>query len=171
MLLRSLEAIISGATPEIGEHWLSKLRAAENLKSFRALSDAELRSIHEEILRKLARWFEKEADKNEIGAFFVMVGKEYCALGIPVSELTMALTQDRKAVVEYLVSNEDLEGAHRIYALMDAADQVADFFMLGSYYLTKGYLEETFLRLRRGEKMSNEVLGKYFKDDFFFKDH
>jgi hypothetical protein len=170
MLLRSLEALISGTAPEIGERWLSKLRAAENLKSLGALSDSELLSLHAEFINKLGRWFEKEADKNEIGAFFVMVGKEYCALGVPVSELTMALSQARKAVVEYLVAEEDLEGAHRIYALMDAADQVADFFMLGSYYLTKGYLEETFVRLRKGEKMSNEVLGKYFKDDFFFKD-
>jgi hypothetical protein len=169
MLLRSLEAIVSGTTTEIGERWLAKIRKAENLKSFKTLSDSELLSLHEEIMRKLGRWFEKEADKNEIGGFFVMVGKEYCALGISVSELTMALSQDRKAVTEYLLANEELEGAHRIYALMDAADQVADFFMLGSYYLTKGFLEETFLRLGRGEKMSNEVLGKYFKDDFFFK--
>jgi hypothetical protein len=41
--------------------------------------------------------------------------------------------------------------------------------MLGSYYLTKGFLEETFLRMRHGEKMTTEVLSKYFKDDFFFK--
>lgn len=169
MLLRSLEAILSGTTAEIGDRWLAKIRSAQNLKSFRTLSDAELLSLHGEIMSKLARWFEKEADKNEIGGFFVMVGKEYCALGISVSELTMALSQDRKAVVEYLLANEELEGAHRIYALMDTADQVADFFMLGSYYLTKGFLEETFLRMGRGEKMSNEVLGKYFKDDFFFK--
>lgn len=169
MLLRSIDAIIAGSCPEIGDNWLKKIRAAPNLKSFRALSDAELRSLNDEILRKLARWFEKEADKNELGGFFVMVGKEYCALGISVSELTMALSQARKAVVEYLVANEDLEGAHRIYALMDSADQVADFFMLGSYYLTKGFLEETFLRMRHGERMTDEVLSKYFKDDFFFK--
>jgi hypothetical protein len=169
MLLRSLEAILAGTAPEIGERWLSKIRASENLRGFRDIADAELLSLHQEVVVKLGRWFEKEADKNEIGAFFVMVGKEYCAMGIPVSELTMALSQDRRAVVEYLVAEEDLEGAHRIYALMDAADQVADFFMLGSYYLTKGFLEETFLRMRRGENISREVLSKYLKDDFFFK--
>jgi len=169
MLLRSIDAIIAGSSPEIADNWLGKIHSAPNLKSFRSLSDAELRSLCDEIVRKLARWFEKEADKNEIGGFFVMVGKEYCALGISVSELTMALSQARKAVVEYLLANEDLEGAHRIYALMDSADQVADFFMLGSYYLTKGFLEETFLRMRHGEKMTDEVLSKYLKDDFFFK--
>jgi hypothetical protein len=169
MLLRSLDALIEGTTPAIGERWLQKIKEAKNLKAFTAFSESELHSLHEEIMRKLARWFEKSADKNEIGAFFVMVGKEYCALGVPVSELTWALSLDRKAVTEYLLEEEDLEGAHRIYALMDASDKVADFFMLGAYYLTKGYLEETFIRLRRGEKMSEEVLTKYFKDDFFFK--
>jgi hypothetical protein len=99
-----------------------------------------------------------------------MLGKEYCAEGISISELTMALAQDRKIVVEYLGSEEDLEGAHRIYALMEAADQVADFYMLGAYYMTKGFLEGTFVRMRRGEKLTDEVLGKYFTDDFFFKD-
>jgi hypothetical protein len=169
MLLRSLDALIEGTTPAIGERWLKKIRDAKNLKALNALSEPELHSIHDEILRKLARWFEKSADKNELGTFFVMVGKEYCALGIPVSELTWALSLDRKAVTEYLFEEEDLEGAHRIYALMDASDKVADFFMLGAYYLTKGYLEATFISLHHGEKMSEEVLSKYFKDDFFFK--
>jgi hypothetical protein len=170
MLLRSLETIIAGSAHEIGDRWLAKLRSSDNLKSFRVLDDAELRSVHDEVIRKLGRWFEKEADKNEIGAFFVMLGKEYCAEGISISELTMALAQDRKIVVEYLGSEEDLEGAHRIYALMEAADQVADFYMLGAYYMTKGFLEGTFVRMRRGEKLTDEVLGKYFTDDFFFKD-
>lgn len=169
-MLRSLESILSGKAPEIGRGWLSALRAAEKLGALNAFSDRELLSVHEEIVRKLARWFEMAADKNEIGAFFVMMGKEYCALGVPVSELTWALALDRKAFVDYMLENEEMEGAYRMYALMDAADRAADFFLLGAYYLTKGFLEETFLRMRKGEKLSDDILGKYFKDDFFFKD-
>lgn len=169
MLLRSLDALIEGPLPAIGERWLQMMRDTQNLKAFTALPDSELLSIHEEVIRKLARWFEKSADKNEIGAFFVMVGKEYCSLGVPVSELTLALSLDRKAVTDYLLGEEDLEGAHRLYALMDAAEKVADFFMMGAYYLTKGYLEETFIRMKRGEKLSEEILQKYLRDDFFFK--
>ena len=41
--------------------------------------------------------------------------------------------------------------------------------MLGIYYFTKGYLEETFIRISAGENLSKEVMGKYLKDDFFFK--
>jgi hypothetical protein len=170
MLLKSLDDILVGAAPGVGRRWLAKLRKAENISAINALEDAELLSIHEEIIRKLGRWFDKSADKNEIGAFFVMMGKEYCAQSVPLSELTFALNLDRKAVNEHIVEAEDLEGAHRIYALMEVTDQVGDFFFLGSYYLTKGYLEATFMRMRCEQRLDDETLNSYFPDDFFFKD-
>ena len=170
MLLKSLDDILVGAAPGVGRRWLAKLRKAENISAINAVEDAELLSIHEEIIRKLGRWFDKSADKNEIGAFFVMIGKEYCAQSVPLSELTFALNLDRKAVNEHIVEAEDLEGAHRIYALMEVTDQVGDFFFLGSYYLTKGYLEATFMRMRCEQSLDASTLNSYFPDDFFFKD-
>lgn len=170
MLLKSLDDILVGAAPGVGRRWLAKLRKAENAAAFAALEEAELLSVHGEIIRKLGRWFDKSADKNEIGAFFVMMGKEYCAQSIPLSELTFALNLDRKAVTEHIVEGEELEGAHRIYALMEVLDEVGDFFFLGSYYLTKGYLEDTFVRLRSEQRLDDETLNKYLPDNFFFKD-
>jgi hypothetical protein len=170
MLLKSLDDILVGAAPGVGKRWLAKLRKAENISAIHEVEDAELLSIHGEIIRKLGRWFDKSADKNEIGAFFVMMGKEYCAQGIPLSELTFALNLDRKAVTEHIVEGEDLEGAHRIFALMEVVDQVGDFFFLGLYYLTKGYLEDTFMRMKAEQRLDDETLNRYFPDDFFFKD-
>jgi len=170
MLLKSLEDILVGAAPGVGRRWLAKLRKAENLSGLNGLGDPELLSVHGEIIRKLGRWFDKSADKNEIGAFFVMMGKEYCAQGIPLSELTYAINLDRKAVTEHIVDGENLEGAHRIYALMESLDEVGDFFFLGAYYLTKGFLEETFVRMKYDQRLDDETLNRYFPDDFFFKD-
>jgi hypothetical protein len=170
MLLKSLDDILVGAAPGVGKRWLAKLRKAENVSEINRLEETELLSVHQEIVRKLGRWFDKSADKNEIGAFFVMMGKEYCAQGIPLSELTFSLNLDRKAVTEHIVENEELEGAHRIFALMEALDQVGDFFFLGSYYLTKGYLENTFVRMRKDQCLDDETLNLYFPDDFFFKE-
>jgi len=169
MLLKSLDDILVGAAPGVGRRWLAKIRKAANLPSINAIEDGELLSIHGEIVRKLGRWFDKSADKNEIGAFFVMVGKEYCAMSVPLSELMLALNLDRKAVTEHLVEGEELEGAHRIYALMEVLDEVGDFFFLGAYYLTKGYLEDTFMKLRVEQRLDDETLNKYLPDDFYFK--
>jgi len=169
MILNSLEDILAGAAPDIGRRWLSKIREAKNLKGMNELVDGELLSVHESLMHILAGWFDRSVDKNMIGAFFVMMGKEYCAQGIAVSELTYALSLDRKSVSEHLVEGAILEGAHRLYALVETCDELSDFFMLAAYYLTKGYLEETMLRIAKCENMSEDVLTKYFKDDFFFK--
>jgi hypothetical protein len=170
MLLKSLDDILVGAAPGVGRRWLAKLRKAENMAALNGIDDGELLSIHGEVIRKLGRWFDKSADKNEIGAFFVMLGKEYCAQAVPLSELMFAINLDRKAVTEHIVEGEELEGAHRIYALMEVLDEMGDFFFLGAYYLTKGYLEDTFIRLQREQCLDDETLNRYLPDDFFFKD-
>ncbi|HTX71307.1 MAG TPA: hypothetical protein VMC79_00640 [Rectinemataceae bacterium] len=169
MMLNSLEDILAGAAPDIGRRWLSKIRSAKNLRGLNEIGDGELLSVHESLMHILAGWFDRSADRNVIGAFFVMMGKEYCAQGIAVSELTFALSLDRKSVSEHLVEGAVLEGAHRMYALMEYCDELSEFFMLGAYYLTKGFLEETFLRISSCENLPGDILTKYFKDDFFFK--
>jgi len=171
MLLKSLDDILSGgADLSIGKRWIAKVReASTTIKSFGKASDEELLSLHGTLLRKLSRWMERSADKNELGAFFVIVAKEYCAQGVPLSELTFALMLDRKTVTEHIAEGVVLEGAFQIYALMEAVNMVSDFYFLGMHYMTKGYLEETFLRFRVGEDIPVEVLTKYFPDNFFFK--
>jgi hypothetical protein len=56
-----------------------------------------------------------------------------------------------------------------MYQSLGAITKVAEFFLLGSFYLTKGFLEETYTSMSNNDKVSEEFLKKYFKDDFFFK--
>jgi hypothetical protein len=35
--------------------------------------------------------------------------------------------------------------------------------------MTKGFLEETYVALNSKEALSEELLKRYFRDDFFFK--
>jgi hypothetical protein len=170
MLLKSLDDILAGIDPGIGKNWVAKIReSTTQIKVFDKIGDEELLSVHGEIIKKLGRWLDRSADKNELGAFFVIIAKEYCAQGVPLSELTFALMLDRKTVSEYITSGANFEGAFQIYSIMETVNMVDDFFFLGMHYVTKGYLEETFLRFRNAENVSVEVLRKYFPDDFFFK--
>ncbi len=170
MLLKSLDDILAGTDPGIGKRWVAAIKeATAQIKVFGKLGEDELLSVHGEVIRKLGRWLDRSADKNELGAFFVTVAKEYCAQGVPLSELTFAMMLDRKAVSEHIAGGAELEGAFQVYALMEAVNMVSDFYFLGMHYMTKGFLEETFLRFRNGENVPVSVLQKYFPDDFFFK--
>jgi hypothetical protein len=56
-----------------------------------------------------------------------------------------------------------------MYQAMGAMTRIAEFFMLGSFYIVKGFLEETYTSMNSHDQISEELLKKYFKDDFFFK--
>jgi hypothetical protein len=61
------------------------------------------------------------------------------------------------------------ESPLRMYQSMGIMTQAAEFFLLGCFYLTKGFLEATYTHMNYQDKVSKELLQKYFKDDFFFK--
>jgi hypothetical protein len=52
---------------------------------------------------------------------------------------------------------------------MGATTTIAEFCLLGCYYITKGFLEETYTHMSNHDKVSEELLKKYFKDEFFFR--
>jgi hypothetical protein len=77
------------------------------------------------------------------------------------------LTQ--QVVIEYLMTDFVIDNTVRMYHAMGIVNRVSEFFILGCFYLTKGFLEATYLEMNKNEKVSEEMLKKYFKDDFFFK--
>ena len=62
-----------------------------------------------------------------------------------------------------------LESSIQMYQAVDATMRISEYFLLGSFYLTKGFLEETYLHLNATESVPEELLRRYFRDDFFFK--
>lgn len=149
--------------------WLKKMRASENLKAMNAVDDETIRKSGVEIMMSLARWFELESGKNEIGALFVQLGKKYFKKDIPISELAFIVNLARKSAVEFLLSETDLSDPGTMYSFVETVNRTADFFQLGTYYLVKGFLEEVYVSMNKSAEVSEGVLKKYFKDEFFFK--
>ncbi len=154
---------------DIAKNWLDKVRHANNLKHCARLSDLDLLDCNLEFYPTLAGWFDGETDRNKLGAFFVKLGKDRFKDGFPVSELVYALLLSQRAVLEYLLSQAPPENSMDLYRSVELTTQVSEFFMLGSFYLTKGFLEDAYLALSKGAGISEELLRGYFTDDFFFK--
>jgi hypothetical protein len=64
-----------------------------------------------------------------------------------------------------------LDNTVKMYQAMGVITKVAEFFLLASFYVTKGFLEETYANMNLHDNISEELLRKYFKDDFFFKNN
>jgi len=169
-MLKSLMDVLIAKNEGIIRIWVQKVRNSPNLNKYNSLSDDELMVMNIDVFKILGRWIDRDVDKNLVGAFFVDLGKSRRKEGFPVSELSYSLLLAQRAVLEYLTNESLVDSSMILYQILNLSKQVADFFFLGSYYLVKGYLEDTYVALNRDEAMPDAVLRQYFGDDFFFKD-
>ncbi|MDR2953304.1 MAG: hypothetical protein LBU82_08700, partial [Treponema sp.] len=117
----------------------------------------------------LARTLDRGLDRSIVGDFFVKLGKQRLQNGFPVSEVIYGLSLAQKVVIEYLMVEFAPDNPMRMYQSLGALTRIAEFFLLGSFYTIKGFLEETYLRMNNRDNISEDLLRRYFKDDFFFK--
>ncbi|MDR0444233.1 MAG: hypothetical protein LBH44_12600 [Treponema sp.] len=149
--------------------WKDQIRNAPQLKHYQTMDDETLIEVHKQIYPLLARTLDRGLDRSHVGGFFVKMGKERLRTGFPVSELIYGLNLAQKVVIEYLMTEFAPENPMRMYQSLGALTKVSEFFLLGSFYLIKGFLEETYTRMSVHDQVSEELLKKYFRDDFFFK--
>lgn len=169
MVDRAIIDLLTYGAERLAEGWKDRVRRAEQLKAYNALSDEVLVDINADLYRALDRWFGKGRDTNALGTFFVELGKKRQAGGFPVSEVLYAMILAERTLGDRILEEVSLENSIQLYQLADATRRISEFFLLGSYYLVKGYLEETYLGLNEKESVPADLLKRYFKDDFFFK--
>jgi hypothetical protein len=117
----------------------------------------------------LSRVLDRGLDRSLVGDFFVKMGKRRMKEGFPMSEVVFGINLAERVVIEYVINDFAPENPMRMYQSIGALTRISEFFLLGSFYLTKGFLEETYTSMSCHDKLSEEFLKKYFKDDFFFK--
>jgi len=155
----------------MAERWRDQIRKAPQLKSYNAKTDEELVAMDEPLYGQLARMLERGVDRSVLGGFFVQMGKDRMAAGFSISETVFALNIARKVVIEFLEYGAEimLDNPVQLYQTIDLSSRVAEFFFLGCFYLTKGFLESIYVEMNESESVSESLLKKYFNDDFFFK--
>jgi len=149
--------------------WKSMVRKAQQLKHYNTQNDETLIEANSTIYPLLAKTLDRGLDRALIGNFFVSLGKKRLQEGFPVSEVIYAINLTQKIVIEYIMTEFAPENPVRMYHSMGVVSQVSEFFLLGCFYLTKGFLEAVYTNMSYHDSVSEDLLKKYFRDDFFFK--
>ncbi|MDR2258427.1 MAG: hypothetical protein LBE14_04675 [Treponema sp.] len=149
--------------------WKNAIRKAPHLKEYNKLDDPALIGLDAPFYPLLARVLDRGLDRSLIGDFFVRLGKNRMAEGFPVSEVIYAANLSQQVVIEYLMTEFAPDSSVKMYQAMGLVTKVAEFFLLGGFYLTKGFFEAIYISMSSGDKIPEELLKKYFRDDFFFK--
>jgi hypothetical protein len=154
---------------DFAARWKNMVRKAQQLKHYSAMDDETLIEMEKPFFPLLARTLDRGLDRSLVGNFFVTLGKERMRSGVPMSEVIYALNLAQKAVIEYLMTEFAPENPMRMYQSMGALTKVAEFCLLGSFYFSRGFLEETYTDMSSNDQVSEKLKKKYFRDDFFFK--
>jgi hypothetical protein len=156
-------------TERFALRWKDQIRQAVQLKHYNTLSDEALVEENISLYPILSRTLSRGLDRSLVGDFFVKLGKRRMDGAFPISEVIYAINLVHKVVIEYIMTEYAPENPLRMYQSMGIMTQVAEFFLLACFYITKGFLEATYTHMNDNDKLSEELLQKYFKDDFFFK--
>ena len=169
MIDRVLIDTLSLKSREFAVRWKDAVRKNPQLKHYNEMDDGELIEGNMRHFPLLARTLDRGLDRSVVGNFYVNLGKDRMRSGFPISEVIFALNLIQKTVIEYIITEFAPENPMRMYQSMGALTRVAEFYLLGSFYISKGFLEETYTSMNVHDKISEELLKKYFRDDFFFK--
>lgn len=154
---------------ELAEKWKDKIRKSPQLKYYNSLDDIQLVEIDTAFYPLLARTLDRGLDKSLVGGFFVNIGKERMRKNFPISEVIYANSLVERTVIEYVMGDFVYDNPVKMYSAVGLISDISEFFILGCFYLTKGFLEETYVNMNKQNVLSEEMLKKYFRDDFFFK--
>ena len=150
--------------------WKNAVRKAPQLKHFNTMEDEALIEKYMPFFPTLAKVLDRGLDRNRMGNFFVDLGKTRMQSGYPISEVIYAMNLMEKVLIEYITTEYAPENPIKMYQAMGVVSQISEFCLLGCFYITKGYLEAVYTKMNKHDSISEELLKKYFKDDFFFKD-
>ena len=146
--------------------WKDYVRESPQLKHYNELDDFILVEADMPFYSLLARTLDKGMDLSVIGEFFVALGRRRMRDGFPISEVIFAINLFQRTIVEYLMTEFAPESPERMKQSMWVLTKLAEFCMLGSFYTYKGFTDGMFTSMNVPERVSEELLGKYFKDDF-----
>ena len=149
--------------------WTRMVRKASQLKHYNTMSDEELIEADAPVYPLLSKILDRGLDRTLIGGFFARLGKDRMKDGYPVSEVIYAFSLAERVVIEYIMTEFAPENPVRMYQSMGIISRVSEFFLLGCFYLTKGFLEAVYTKMNVHDAVEEELLKKYFRDDFFFK--
>jgi hypothetical protein len=171
MIDRILIDSLSLKSRDFAVRWKGLIRNESHLNHYQAMNDDELIELVRPIFPLLGMTLDRGFNRSNIGEFFVHLGKQRQNSNFPVSEVIYGLNMAQKVIIEFMMNEFAPENSMRMYQSLGALTKVSEFFLLGSFYVTKGFLEETYNVMSHHGKVSDEIMKKYFTDDFFFKNN
>ncbi len=122
--------------------WLKDVRAREEMPTYRIYDEAQLYDRAFRVYSQLGRWISQKTTKQNIQAYYTVLGAERFREGFRLPEVVQALTLTRRHLWLKILFEGLLDSAMDLYAAMDLNNGVVLFFDRAILFTIQGYEAE-----------------------------
>jgi len=151
----------------LARKWLQQIKDSKFAFTYRQMPDDELKNRCYDVYLKLMRWLEGEVPLTELGEFYVDLGKRRYLENFPLPEVLYGLHLEKKLLWYAMLEEGYFQGTLEVYQALNMLIKVFNFFDLASFYITRGYLEEMYIKMGKSEWIGPEVIKEFFPPHSF----
>ncbi len=140
--------------------WFEEAKSSVNMKTYKTFDDNEVLGRGKAVFSHLIEWLKEGADSDDVEKYFEEVGKIRLKEGFPLTEVHYALYLTKKIFWGNIDWRDAISGSFQTSSTTQIMSVINNYFDLGNFFITRGYLHELFNRLGENSQLSTSELKK-----------
>jgi len=141
--------------------YYEQVMQSEFMKTYQKFDKAKVIERAEKVFLNFVDWLKKGASNVEAEKYFENVGAERFREGFPLTEVNYALYTTKKVFWSYIAWKEELFEGLDFVNTIEYITILNNFFDLGNFYITKGYIQELVNKIDESSKYTKEGIKKF----------
>lgn len=159
----------------MAESYYDDIVKSDKMENYAKLEKEKVISREVSVFNNMINWLSTGSKDDNAEKFFENIGSERFKEGFSLAEINYALHIDRNVVWNYMMPKKESGLFSNTDEFQDAAILLSNYFDLGSFYMTRGYMNELYTSLESSGKFKREELQSIvnkgaFDEDFDMSD-
>lgn len=170
MEFAKLIASIEKDTRHMAEKYYEDILKSDKMENYAKLDKEKVISREENVFKNMVSWLQTGRGDDKAEKFFENIGSERFSEGFPLAEINFALHIDKLVVWNYLMPKKETDLFTDTEEFQNTAILLSNYFDLGSFYMTRGFMNELYNTLEETGKFKREELQNIVKRGAFDED-
>jgi len=170
MIYKNLIPVIEKNLDTLALMWYEELRKSEHMEQYKSLDEESILQRGRAVYSNLVKWLDAGASSDDTEDYFEGVGAKRLKESFSLTEVNYAIYLIKKVLLDFIPSNDEYFNNLDSSEAIKLMRSLSDYFDLGIFFITRGYLHELISRLEESKKFTQEELKSIFKESSFDKE-
>lgn len=154
----------------MAEKYYDDIVKCDKMENYKKLDKVKVIAREENVFKNMIEWLQTGHGDDKAEKFYENIGLERFKEGFPLAEINYALHIDKHVVWDYIVANKESGMFVNNDEFQNIAFLLSNYFDLGSFYMTRGYINGLYSAFENTGKFKQEELQSLFKNSAFDED-